>query len=129
MDEYLKINRAAYEQLAHRYNKARFNKYIGFHPRIIEPFECRVKHSFGKSPKVLDVGCGMGITLKILSDHGFKTYGIDFSPKATLIARGVASHAEIITGNFLTKQFSMKFHGITMISFFHLFPKMMYIWF
>jgi cyclopropane fatty-acyl-phospholipid synthase-like methyltransferase len=69
------------------------------------------------------VGCGTGRELKILADHGFMAYGIDFSPKTVFIARKNVPSAKIIVGNFLTKSFNTKFHGIVMISSFHLFPK------
>ena len=124
--EYLKRNKLAYDKSAEEYYKRQPKSgkfYKKFYPKILKPFEDKLKQDFGKTVKILDVGCGTGRALKLLSSYGFLTYGIDFSSKAVLIARKNAPSAKIIVGNFLTKPFNTKFQGIIMISSFHLFPK------
>ena len=49
-----------------------------------------------KGDKILDVGCGPGITAKFFCAHGFKVLGIDFSEKMIKIAK-----KEVPSGNFL----------------------------
>jgi arsenite methyltransferase len=34
---------------------------------------------FAPGSTILDIGCGLGATQKLLNDHGFQTYGIDIS--------------------------------------------------
>ena len=124
--EYLKRNKIAYDKGAEGYNArhAEFGKFNSkFYPKLLKPFQDKLKQDFCKTAKILDIGCGTGRELKILSNHGFLAYGIDLSPKTVLIAKKNVPSAKIIVGNFLTKSFNTKFHGIVMISSFHLFPK------
>ncbi|MDE1869060.1 MAG: methyltransferase domain-containing protein [Candidatus Micrarchaeota archaeon] len=119
--EYLRRNKATYDRLA-KLSDTYTAKYAYFYPRLLRPFEDVVSKRFGKGARVIDLGCGVGLAMRILSDNGFSTYGIDFSPKRVRLARKNSPSSKVLTGNFLTKRSDVRFHGIMMISSFHLFP-------
>jgi SAM-dependent methyltransferase len=54
--------------------------------------------------KVLDVGCGRGVTLSFLRAHGFETVGLELSDAAAAHARDVLG-LDVRTGDFLDADF------------------------
>ena len=54
--------------------------------RIIESFLERLRKQLGKSPHILDVGCGTGANLEMLAQFG-DAEGVDVSPEALAFCR------------------------------------------
>jgi len=73
--------------------------------------------------RVLDAGCGVGLSVKLLGEKGYVVTGIDISPKMAEYARARNPEADIIVGDFLEVHFDQKFDGIFAFAFIHLFPK------
>jgi SAM-dependent methyltransferase len=76
-----------------------------------------------KGKRILDIGCGVGIAMKCLSDRGFSVTGIELSSKMARFARKRNPHSSIIEGDFLKYDFEDKFDGAILLAFIHLFPK------
>lgn len=55
----------------------------------------------GAGASVLDVGCGNGIKMKYLADHGLKTTGMDFSEKMIELAKRRVPEAACIVHDIL----------------------------
>lgn len=68
--------------------------------------------------KILDVGCGVGIFSKILSDKGFKVFGIDYSEDIINIAKKRPGNENIKfqVGNVYNLQFPDNFFDIVICS-------------
>lgn len=73
--------------------------------------------------KILDIGCAVGIAVKILSEKGFDVSGIEISPNMAKFAKQRNPKSNIITGDFLNTNFHKKFDAILAFAFIHLFPK------
>ena len=72
----------------------------------IYPSEIVVKFIFNyfkknSQKKVLDLGCGAGGNLKLLTDHGLDFYGVDSSKLAIKKARSFLKSKKIILSNFI----------------------------
>lgn len=72
---------------------------------------------------ILDIGCGVGIAISLLTKRGFKVTGIEMSPKMVEFARKRNPEAKIIIGDFLKMKFDKKFDAVLVFAFIHLFPK------
>jgi SAM-dependent methyltransferase len=74
--------------------------------------------------EILDVGCGVGLALLMLSGHekGFKATGVDVSPRMVELARQRSPRTPIFTGDFLTVDFHAKYDAIWEQALLHLFP-------
>ena len=57
-----------------------------------------VARSIRRSGRVLDVGCGRGITLRALAEAGYETHGFEVSKHAL---RGIDSRVQVIVANSL----------------------------
>lgn len=73
--------------------------------------------------KILDIGCGTGLAIEILSANKLQASGIEISPKMIYYAQRRNPNAEIIEGNFSTYHFDKKYNGLLALAFIHLFPK------
>ena len=76
-----------------------------------------------KGLKVLDIGCGVGLDLYILSQHRFDVHGLDICPEMVGYARENVSDAHVSQGDFLNGSIDDVFNGVVMDAFLHLFPK------
>jgi SAM-dependent methyltransferase len=65
----------------------------GFSRQIMKLLLLPLKNRLGPLPKfqsegrILEIGCGTGVYLDIMMDLGWKTFGVEISEKASLIAR------------------------------------------
>ncbi len=75
------------------------------------------------SGKVLDIGCGVGIAIKVLGQKGFRVSGIEISSNMAQYAKRRNPDSNIIIGDFLETNFNEKFDGVLAFAFIHLFPK------
>lgn len=116
--DYSNLNKDTYEILADEY-EARVQ---GLLPVTNESMAYFASHLKPRG-SVLDIGCAVGIAIKILKGKGFKVSGIEISPKMAEYARRRNPGAKIITGDFLKVDFDEKFDGILTFAFIHLFPK------
>ncbi|MBU6323098.1 MAG: methyltransferase domain-containing protein [Patescibacteria group bacterium] len=73
--------------------------------------------------RVLDIGCAVGIAMSILNQKGFKTTGIEISPKMARFAKERNPDSDVIVGDFTQMRFDEKFDGALAFAFIHLFPK------
>ena len=122
MKNYLEINKNAYEQAANEYQE-RIKDYKVSDIRIMQPFIDYIKSKF-KDAKILELGPGSGLGLKILSKAGFKTTAIEISPKMIEVAKQTSPETEFINDDFLSHDFeNSKYEGIFAKAFIHLFPK------
>lgn len=70
-------------------------------PPLIELLESEAG-SFLKDATVLVPGCGSGHDVRALADHGARPVGLDLSPKAIEVARGMSDgNASYESGDFL----------------------------
>ena len=72
---------------------------------------------------ILDIGCGVGMFIKSLSEHGFNVTGIEISPLMVEFAKRRNVNSLIIEADYLDYKFNKKFHGAVLSAFIHLFPK------
>jgi SAM-dependent methyltransferase len=54
--------------------------------RALDPHLRRLRASAGRPPRILDLGCGPGNTLRLLEDHGV-AFGLEYSTVALAVAR------------------------------------------
>jgi len=121
--QYIDVNRRAYDVLATEY-KARMAADVAKDREIVRPFSEYLQQTFGVGARVLDLGCGNGLNVRMLSDAGFQTTGIDLSPEMVRIARSTCPFERLILGDFLAWDFGgERFDGIFAKASLHLFPK------
>lgn len=116
--DYTAIHKDTYDALAEEYE----SRVPALRPVFEEAISYFAPH-LKKGERVLDVGCGVGLSVKILSERGFSATGIELSPKMAEFAKRRNPEAEIIVGDFLTKDFAEPFDGIIALALIHLFPK------
>lgn len=88
----------------------------------VEKFVSLIKERFD-GPKILELGPGSGLALRILESEGINTKAIDFSGKIIEVARKTSPSTEFIEADFLEHEFSEKFDGVFAKAFIHLFPR------
>lgn len=98
-DEYLS---GRYEGYIHNYDSVFREKLFKEYFKSILKF---VKKGYTKKC-FLDVGCASGNFMKIFSEHGFKSYGIEIAPS---IAEKAKKHGEVYIGDVESEL--MKFHS------------------
>lgn len=122
MKNYLMINKEAYEQAAEEYGR-RVEEYEISDKMIMKPFIDYLKSKF-KRAKILELGPGSGLSLKILSEKGCKTTAIEISKNMIEVAKRTSPETEFINDEFLSHDFGKsKYDGIFARAFIHLFPK------
>jgi cyclopropane fatty-acyl-phospholipid synthase-like methyltransferase len=72
---------------------------------------------------VLDVGCGAGLAIQVMTAAGFAAEGIELSPKMAKVARRRNPGSRIITGDLLTSNLGRNYDAVLAFAFIHLFPK------
>lgn len=67
---------------------------------------------YKKSGRILDIGCSYGFYLAVFKKYGFKTFGIDITPRAIEYARD-SLHLNVYKGDFMNYNFNKKFNVVT----------------
>jgi 2-polyprenyl-3-methyl-5-hydroxy-6-metoxy-1,4-benzoquinol methylase len=122
MRDYVEANKRAFSTLAPQYNE-RWRTYLGHQEEVLKPFEDRLKDEFEGQIRVLDIGCGVGLDLYILSQHGFNVHGLDICPEMVGYAQQNVPEAQVVVGDFLNGTLDDVFNGVVMDAFLHLFPE------
>lgn len=74
-----------------------YSRYLeGQQEKVFQKYADVVTKLAGPNGKILDVGCGTGIALKLMGDS--RAYGIDISDSSVKIARGKGYPAEVYNG-------------------------------
>lgn len=116
------LHKKTFDQLASVY-AARFEALATKELFLLGPLVLYLFTTFKAPARILDVGCGTGGTCAILQRAGFKTYGIDLSPKMLELAARASPKTEYAEGDFLSWQPSVDFHGICAKAVLHLFDE------
>lgn len=125
MSEYLSVNKKVYSELelVREYNK-RFYKTKRLYKSFLLPFIRLVeKSSTNKSVvEFLEIGCGVGVCLKILSEKKIQNTGLDVSRPMVEYAKMNSPKSKLIRSNFLEFNTRKKYRAIIALAFLHLFP-------
>lgn len=122
MKSYVAVAKETYSKIAEQYDE-NGKYYADFYSQCLVPFEKLLKENF-KNPKILDIGCGPGLELKILKKHGFRSFsGMDVSPEMLRVARRNFPGNKFYEGDITSKRLNKKFDAITMFSVIHLFKR------
>jgi SAM-dependent methyltransferase len=121
-DQIRSLHRNTYDQLASAYVQ-RTELLSTKELFLLGPLAGYLRHAFkGETCRVLDVGCAVGASTKLLQQIGFDAVGIDISPRMIEAARGQALTATFIEGDFLEWDFGeLRFQGICAKAVLHLF--------
>jgi SAM-dependent methyltransferase len=84
---------------------------------------CNSLKSYLPGKRILDIGCGVGLTIENLITFGLSPVGIDVSPRMLDYARQRCPADSVILGDFLDWKFNELFDGVIAFAFIHLFPK------
>ena len=95
---------AWYPQVYYGTRNVRFNRLFERMTRWFRQRRARVVRKLIPGGKVLDVGCGRGLTLSFLRDAGFDAVGLEVSDVAAAHARDTLG-LDVRTGDFLTTTF------------------------
>lgn len=95
---------AWYPQVYYGTRNVRFNRLFERMTRWFRQRRARVVRKLIPGGKVLDVGCGRGLTLSFLRDAGFDAVGLELSDVAAAHARDTLG-LDVRTGDFLTTTF------------------------
>jgi len=104
-----------YDSLAKHYNQ-RLHEHIPHHKKVLDPFINLLKNNFD-SPRVLDLGCGVGLNSLILENEGFDVLGIDYSKECVNFANLNCPKSKFVHDDFLEWNPEDKFHGVIAGSF------------
>jgi ubiquinone/menaquinone biosynthesis C-methylase UbiE len=122
MKDYLVTNEAAYDIAAEEYAN-RIDEYIDSDVALIAPFIGYLKKEF-TNVRVLELGPGSGLALKMFEDNNFSCTAIDISAGIIRVARQIAPNTQFIKADFLDHDFNNEqYSGIFAKAFIHLFPK------
>ena len=107
--------RERYEGLAKHYND-RLHIHMPHHTKILQPFINLLQTNF-ENPKVIDLGCGVGLNSLILKKQGFDVTGIDYSENSIHHAKLNCPNSKFVHADFLDWFPENKFHGLVAGSF------------
>jgi SAM-dependent methyltransferase len=112
-------HRRVYDALADEYDKKSPAHFTTTQDRVNYVAEYVAPDS-----EILDVGCGVGLALLMLSEHkkGFKATGIDVSPRMAELAQQRSPNTPVIVEDFLVADFPTKYDAIWEQALLHLFP-------
>ncbi len=116
--DYISIHKEVYNALANEYEERNQAVYQVTKEAVDE----LVTHCASKAT-VLELGCGSGLAVKLLSEAGFSVTAVELSPNMIEVAKKVAPTATFIEGNFLKIDHAARFDAIFAFAFIHLFPK------
>lgn len=119
--DYLSINRETYNALASEYQSRRL-RYADHQQEVLKPF---IEEALRRSehPRILEIGCGVGLDAEIMMRSGLHVEAVDFSEAMVTYARQNVPGLQVSIGDFLQMRFEKSFHGICMSAFLQLFPK------
>jgi SAM-dependent methyltransferase len=109
-------NRAVYDALANEYDQKAPRHFTTTHDRVD-----RVAEYIAPGSEILDVGCGVGLALSILSEK-FRATGVDISPRMVQLARERSPLTRVVLGDFLTVNLPVTYDAIWEQAVLHLFP-------
>ena len=118
IQKYREVNtnlKERYNLLASHYND-RLPEHIENHKKILDPFMTLLKTNFS-NPRVVDLGCGVGLNSIILEKHGFDVTGLDYSENSLEHAKLNCPNSKFIHADFLDWNAPEKFHGVVAGSF------------
>lgn len=74
--------------------------------------------------RMLDIGCGVGYTVEILTNLGMNAEGIDIAPAMIAYARKRSPESNFTVGDFLDVDYpTQTYDAVLLWAFIHLFPK------
>ena len=122
MLNYRENQKKYYCEVGSEYSKY-FKKYRIKDKKILYPYINLMKSRF-KSPRILELGPGSGLSLYYFDKEGFKTTALDFSEKIINVAKKNSPNTKFINSDFLDYDFKdKKYDGVCAKSFLHLFSK------
>jgi SAM-dependent methyltransferase len=115
-------NRTVYDALAAEYDQKAPKHFATTHDRVNG-----VAEHLDPGSEILDVGCGVGLALSILSKKEFRATGVDVSPRMAELARERLARercldTSVILGDFLTVGLPATYDAIWEQALLHLFP-------
>lgn len=113
-------HRTTYDKAAHEYEERVEDQRPGVE------YVVRTLSKYKKEGNVLDVGCGVGLSVQVLAENGFNVTGIDISPKMIEFAQHRNPYQKLSVNDFFNFQARHKFDVIFASAFIHLFPKTMF---
>ncbi|MBS3169978.1 class I SAM-dependent methyltransferase [Candidatus Woesearchaeota archaeon] len=121
MDDYLSLNKQAYDTAAVEFEKKNSTRTINTE-KIVAEF-CSFLLSDHQKTSILELGPGNGQVAKSLLEHGFDVSAIELSPAMAAVALNTAPRLKMIVDEFLSHDFGSKqYSAIIGIAFIHLFP-------
>ena len=122
MQDYLSMNRKAYNHAANEY-AARLQEYTESDVRLLQPFISYMQQVFPRS-HILEPGPGSGLALHMFDAAGFQTSAVEIAENIIEVARRNSSNTQFIHDDFLQHELGdQKFEGVFAKAFIHLFPK------
>ncbi|WP_203695375.1 class I SAM-dependent methyltransferase [Catellatospora coxensis] len=106
-----------YDAVAEQYNE-RSEK----HRANVSLWVDRLIRHVGANFSALDIGCGVGLSISILTHNGIRAAGIDASHKMVEFARARNPDVEIKHGNIFLAEPTHTFDILWLEAFIHLFP-------
>lgn len=122
--KHITVNQKAYDNLApeYQYNYKKYFVQNLANQSVVLQRLIRLLDKKGSAPKILDVGCGVGMTCLIFKKSGFDVKGIDISKEMIRYAKRNIKNVDFEISDFLEYQ-SDEFDAISMAAFLHLFPQ------
>jgi SAM-dependent methyltransferase len=116
-------HRRVYDALADEY----YRKSFAHRPTTQDRVKYVVAEYVKPGGAILDVGCGVGLALSMLSQHekGLDATGIDLSPTMVGLAKKRSPRTPVIVGDFLTADVKTTYDAIWEQALLHLFPSML----
>ncbi|MGC9329645.1 MAG: class I SAM-dependent methyltransferase, partial [Candidatus Hinthialibacter sp.] len=72
---------------------------------FLQPFLILVDRYLNKGSQILDLGCGAGLSARLLTQNGYKTCGLDISPLFLSVEKHEHPETNLIAGNALQLPF------------------------
>jgi len=110
-------HREVYDSLAEEYDRRADTLLM-----VTEASIAKLMENGASGGRALDIGCGAGITTKVLVAHGFAVTALDLSSKMIDVCLRREPSAEGITGDYLEADFELPFDVIVAFAYIHLFP-------
>jgi SAM-dependent methyltransferase len=112
------LHKKLYNELAEEYEK-RTDILLPVTEKAMDYFSAYIK----PGGSILDIGCGVGLAMSVLTSKGFEVVGIDLSQRMAEFAKRRNPRSNIIVGDFMEVKFDEKFDAALVFAFIHLFPK------
>ncbi len=119
LTELAHLHSEAYDAVANEYNE-RVGALRSVTVGILDAFQPYLP----PSPRVLDVGCGAGLAVRLMAARDWDATGIELSPRMAAVARKRNPQSQILLGDVLTMMPPERlFDGVLALAFIHLFPR------